>query len=112
MEFKCRKGREECYGLTEMTLLFDISQRLIQSKQLKNDLNGIVKMVAEYLEAERCFLTILNRENERIYMEAAYGVNSTQQARATYKLGEGITGKVVEMGRPVVLRKFQNFNFF
>ena len=34
MEIKCKKGGDECYGLQEMTLLFDISQRLIQSKQL------------------------------------------------------------------------------
>ena len=112
MEIKCRKGGEECYGLSEMTLLFDISQRLIQSKQFKNDLNTIVKMVAEYLSAERCFLTILNRENEHIYMEAAYGVNSSQQARAKYKLGEGITGKVVEMARPVVVEKISKSSLF
>ncbi|WP_319591240.1 sigma 54-interacting transcriptional regulator [uncultured Draconibacterium sp.] len=112
MEIKCRKGGEECYGLSEMTLLFDISQRLIQSKQFKNDLNTIVKMVAEYLGAERCFLNILNRENEHIYMEAAYGVNNSQQARAKYKLGEGITGKVVQMARPVVVEKISKSSLF
>ncbi|MGE4586993.1 MAG: sigma 54-interacting transcriptional regulator [Mangrovibacterium sp.] len=111
MEIKCRKSGSECYGLKEMTLLFDISQRL-QDKQLKNDLNIIVKMVAEYLKSERCLLTILNRENSRIYMEAAYGVNSTHQARTSYELGEGITGKVVERARPVVVEKISKSSLF
>lgn len=112
MEIKCKKGSEECYGLREMTLLFDISQRLIQSKQLKFDLSSIIRMVAEYLEAERSFLTIFNRENLNIYIEAAYGLSTSQQARGKYKLGEGITGKVVEMARPVVIEKISKSSLF
>jgi Nif-specific regulatory protein len=111
MEIKCRKGGDECYGLKELSLLFDISQRLIQDKQFKDDLNIIVKMITEYLDAERCFLTILNRENSRIYMEAAYGVNSAQ-SHASYEVGEGITGKVVEMARPVVVEKISKSSLF
>ncbi len=112
MEFKCKKIGEECYGLREMTLLFDVSQRLIQSKQLKDDLNTIMRMVVEYLDAERSFLSIFNRENSKIYIESAYGVSTTQQARAKYELGEGITGKVVEMARPVVVDKISKSSLF
>src|SRR5680860_953221 len=99
MEVKCKKGGDECYGLSEMTLLFDICQRLMQSKQLKNDLNSILKMVVDYVEAERRFLTIFNRENENIFIEAAHGLSTAEQARGKYKLGEGIVGEVVEMSR-------------
>ena len=112
MEIKCKKAGNECYGLKEMTLLFDISQRLIQSKQLKNDLNSVLKMLVEYLQAERSFLTIFNRENEKIYIEGAYGLSSTQQARGKYNLGEGITGRVVEMSRPVVIEKISKSSLF
>ncbi len=112
MEVKCKKGGDECYGLSEMTLLFDISQRLMQSKQLKNDLDSILKMVVDYLEAERSFLSIFNRENSKIYIESAYGLSSSQQARGKYKLGEGITGRVVEMARPVVIDKISKSSLF
>ena len=99
MEFKCKKAGNECYGLRELVLLFEISQRLIQSKELKNDLSGVMEMVVKHLKAERGFLTILNRETESIIIEAAYGYSATQQARGKYKLGEGIIGRVVEMAR-------------
>lgn len=112
MEIKCKKGGGECYGLSEMTLLFDISQRLMQGKQLKNDLNFILKMVVEYLNAERSFLTILNRENSKIYIESAFGLSTSQQARGKYNLGEGIVGKVVEMSRPVVVDKISKSSLF
>jgi len=112
MKIKCRKGGDECYGLSEMTLLFDVSQRLMQSKQLKNDLDSILKTVVNYLEAERSFLSIFNRENSKIYIESAYGLSTSQQARGKYKLGEGITGRVVEMARPVVMDKISKSNLF
>ncbi|WP_423128001.1 sigma-54 interaction domain-containing protein [Gaoshiqia sp. Z1-71] len=112
MEFKCKKAGNECYGLKELVLLFDISQRLIQSKELKHDLSGILEMVVKYLNAERGFLTIFNRESESIMIESAYGLSPAQQARGRYKLGEGITGRVVEMARPVVIDKISKSNLF
>ena len=112
MEFKCKKAGNECYGLKELVLLFDISQRLIQSKELKNDLSGILEMLVRYLNAERSFLTIFNRESESILIEAAYGYSTAQQARGKYKLGEGIIGRVVEMSRPVVIDKISKSSLF
>ncbi len=112
MEFKCKKAGNECYGFKELVLLFDISQRLIQSKELKDDLSAILEMVVKYLGAERSLLTILNRETENIIIEAAYGYSSTQQSRGKYKLGEGIIGRVVEMARPVVIDKISKSSLF
>jgi Nif-specific regulatory protein len=112
MEFKCKKAGNECYGLKELVLLFDISQRLIQSKELKDDLSGILEMLVRYLNAERSFLTIFNRESESILIEAAYGYSTAQQARGKYKLGEGIIGRVVEMSRPVVIDKISKSSLF
>jgi len=60
MEFKCKKAGNECYGLKELVLLFDISQRLIQSKELKNDLSAILEMLVRHQGAERSFLTTLD----------------------------------------------------
>ncbi len=112
MEFKCKKAGNECYGLKELELLFDISQRLIQSKELKNDLSAILEMLVRYLDAERSFLTIFNRETESILIEAAYGYSAVQQARGRYRLGEGIIGRVVEMSRPVVIDKISKSSLF
>lgn len=112
MEIKCRKAGDECYGLRELILLFDISQRLIQSNQLKNDLPSILRMIVEYLDAERSFLTIYNRENLKINIEAAYGLSTAQQARGKYELGEGTIGKVIETARPVVIEKISKSSIF
>ncbi|WP_372773148.1 sigma-54 interaction domain-containing protein [Mangrovibacterium sp.] len=112
MEFKCRKAGNECYGVKELTLLSEISQRLIQSKELKNDLSVILELLVKYMGAERSFLTIFNRQNSKIYIEAAYGFSSAQQARGKYDLGEGIIGRVVELARPIVVDKISESSLF
>ncbi|MFT3738964.1 MAG: sigma 54-interacting transcriptional regulator [Breznakibacter sp.] len=112
MKVQCRKVGDECYGLREMSLLFDVSQRLINSKELKTDLSPILKLVVEYLRAERSFLTIFNRKTENIAIEAAYGMSASQQARGKYQLGEGVVGRVIELGRPVVIAEISKSNLF
>jgi len=112
MEFKCKKAGSECYGIRELTLLSEISQRLIQTKELKNDLSIILELLVKYLDAERSFLTIFNRQNSKIYIEAAYGYSSAQQARGKYDLGEGIIGRVVELARPIVVDKISQSSLF
>jgi len=112
MEFRCKKAGNECYGVKELTLLSEISQRLIQSKELKNDLSVILELLVKYLSAERSFLTIFNRQSSTIYIEAAYGYSSAQQARGKYDLGEGIIGRVIELARPIVVDKISESNLF
>ncbi len=112
MAGKCIKGGSECYGLKEMTLLFEISQRLIASTELKNDLSPILKMLVDHLGAERSFLTIFNRNNNSIYIEAAYGMSPKQQSLGKYRLGEGVIGKVVELGQPIVIQEISKSNLF
>ena len=89
-----------------------ITQRLIQTKELKNDLSVILELLVKHLNAERSFLTIFNRQNSKIYIEAAYGYSTAQQARGKYDLGEGIIGRVIELARPIVVDKISESNLF
>nr|WP_321452124.1 sigma 54-interacting transcriptional regulator [uncultured Carboxylicivirga sp.] len=112
MEFKCRKVGDECYGFKEIALLFDISQRLLESKELNNDLTPIMASLVRYLDAERSFVTILNRQNRQILINSAYGLSESQQARGKYNLGEGIIGKVIELAKPVVIPEISKSKLF
>jgi Nif-specific regulatory protein len=112
MTAKCIKGGGECYGLKEMTLLFEISQRLIASTELKSDLTPILRMLVEHLNAERSFLTIYNRNSSSIYIEAAYGMSPKQQSLGKYRLGEGVIGKVIELAQPIVIQEISKSNLF
>ncbi|BAX79253.1 sigma-54 interaction domain-containing protein [Labilibaculum antarcticum] len=112
MSLKCNKAGDECYGFSEMSLLFDISQRLLNSNELKKDLSPILSCLVKHLNAERSFITIFNRHTNRMMIEAAYGLSVSQQARGKYDLGEGIIGKVVELARPVVISEISKSKLF
>jgi Nif-specific regulatory protein len=53
-------------------------------------------------------LTLLNRKTGDILIEAAHGLSPQQARRGRYKLGEGVTGKVVLTGEPAVIPKSES----
>lgn len=102
----CKKSGDECYGVRELKLLFEISRLLNKVKRdLKTNLNPVIELLANYLTAEKVFLTILNRTNLQISIEVAYGLTEEEQSRGIYKVGEGIIGSVVETGKAIVIPK-------
>ncbi len=112
MSVTCRKVGNECYGFKELTLLFEISQRLLDSKELNNDLTPILALLVKHLGAERSFITLFNRQTNRILIEASYGMTATQHARGKYDLGEGIIGRVIELARPIVIDEISKSKLF
>jgi Nif-specific regulatory protein len=48
-------------------------------------------------------ITILNPETAELQIEVAQGLTAEARRRGRYKLGEGITGRVVETGEPMVV---------
>lgn len=102
----CGKSCVESHGVMELKLLFEISSLLNKVKRdLKNNLNPVIELLANYLTAERVFLTILNRASMQISIEVSYGLSEVEQSRGVYKIGEGIIGSVVESGNAIVIPK-------
>jgi len=95
-------GRE-CYGKSELPLLFDISILLNNSREIKDVLNPILERVCTYIDAERGLITILNRNNSVLTIEGYYGLSPEEKDNGTYKIGEGIIGEVVRTGTSMVI---------
>lgn len=104
-EYFCNRTGKQCYGDTELPLLFEISQLINNSRYIKDAMNPIMEIIAIYLSAERTFLSILNREVSNIFIEAAYGISQEEKKQGRYLIGEGITGEVVKTGKPVYIEK-------
>lgn len=87
----------------ELRLLFSISQILDQSLDIKQTLQPVLDAVVDGLGMSRGAITLLNRQTGEIITEAAYGLTESQRQRGRYLVGEGITGKVVQTGKPMVI---------
>jgi Nif-specific regulatory protein len=62
-----------------------------------------LEALAEHVGMSRGTLTLLNRQSGEIAIEVAHGLSISQKRKGKYRLGEGITGKVVETGKPAII---------
>jgi Nif-specific regulatory protein len=98
--------------LRELSLLFEVSQTLDRAMDLREVALPVLKAMAKHMGMLRGTLTLLNRETSEISIEAAYGLSPSQQKRGRYVLGEGVTGRVVETGRPAVVPRISEEPMF
>jgi Nif-specific regulatory protein len=84
-----------------MTLL-EASQALSGTLDLRAALHRVLEILGRHHGAIRSTLALLDEDENQIVVEAAEGAVKSN-ARARYALGEGITGQVVQSGRPIVV---------
>jgi Nif-specific regulatory protein len=91
-----------------LEMLYDIS-RLMTGIDREQEIEAILKLVldrvARGLGIIRGMITILNRNKGEIAIAEAWGLDGSQKNRGRYSLGEGITGKVIETGNPVTIKR-------
>src|SRR4030042_714011 len=87
---------------TEFSLLFEVSQTLDSSLDLREVLGRVLKIIARHKGILRGSLTLLNRDTGEISLEAAYGLSPSQQRKGRHRIGGGVIGQVFQTGRPAV----------
>jgi Nif-specific regulatory protein len=105
-------GNKTSREIRELSLLFDISTKLSEGLDLKAVLRPILQMTAEHMGIPRGTLTILNRNRGEIVIEEAYGLRPEEQAKGKYRIGEGITGRVIDTGRPAIIPRISEEPLF
>ena len=89
--------------VTELSLLFDISQILEDSDDLRDAGGPLLQAMANYTGMVRGTISMLHKDTSEIVIEAAHGLSTRQKERGRYKMGEGVIGRVVETGRPMAV---------
>ncbi len=92
--------REESKTI-ELTALYEISKLLGSSLNMKLNLRGVMRVLAEYLDMNRG--TVALRNDGEVSIIAAHGMTEEEIKRGRYKLGEGIIGRVAKLGSPIVI---------
>ncbi len=92
----------------ELQMLLELSRILDRSLDLKEVCQPALEALAHHLGMVRGTLTLLNRLSGEIQIEAAYGLSERQLQLGRYRLGEGITGRVVETGKPEVVPRISD----
>jgi len=89
--------------MDELSILYEITQTLSYAGPLPRVLQQVVQILAQSAGMRRGTITILNPDTAELQIEVAHGLTAEARRRGRYKLGEGITGRVVETGEPMVV---------
>ncbi|MDD5672521.1 MAG: sigma 54-interacting transcriptional regulator [Chitinivibrionales bacterium] len=75
-------------------------------------LPDIMASVLEILDVEagmqRGMISILNADNSQLMADVTHGIPDSAKVRGKYRLGEGITGKVVATGKAIIVPDIRN----
>ena len=96
----------------DLSILFEITQILDSSLDLRTVVEPVLEVITRSLEMKLATLTLVSRQTGEITIEAAYGLSASQKRRGRYKLGEGITGKVIQTGKPAVVPRISEEPLF
>ncbi|MDR1865150.1 MAG: sigma 54-interacting transcriptional regulator [Bacteroidales bacterium] len=93
-----------CYVDTDLEFLVKISNTISHSRDIYKELEILLEDLCKFLNAKYSMVTIVDHNQEKIMISAAYGLTKEARSKGVYKFGEGIVGKVVETRAPIVIR--------
>ena len=91
--------------IEEVTLLYEISKALNEHLDLRKSLYSVLDILSSSMNMVRGTVTLLDALRNEINIEVAHGLSQTAMERVKYKLGEGVTGKVIQTGKAVAIPK-------
>ena len=102
----------EMKKIEEGKLLYEISEALNVSMDLKKSLYKVLDILSNTMGMVRGTITILNPLRDEIRIEVAHGLSRAAMERGRYKVGEGITGRVIQTGKALVVPKISEEPLF
>lgn len=89
--------------IEELSCLYEVAKTLSSSNNLRAVLMEVLDILAKRFGLIRGTVTLLNPDSSELQIEVAHGLSFEAKKRGHYKLGEGITGRVVATGQPIVI---------
>ena len=88
--------------IRSLSVLSEIGKTLASGPELRGSLERILEKLEQHRGTVRAAVFLLDESTIEIGVEAAVGIPA-DGLRARYKVGEGVVGKVVQSGRPIVI---------
>ena len=104
VEVQERERRLRERRLAEMEALNSISATAVQSLNLQEVLDNSLERIARAMRAQVAWVYLLDEERQELRFAGHYGLSEKLLHSADrLKVGEGLSGRVVESGEPIVL---------
>jgi len=103
-----RLHRELYRKLDRFAAVSDITKTITPILNYETLLQTILDKSAEMLKAEQGSLMLLDHETEVLLLKAKRGINNRLTEKLSIQKGEGIAGKVAELGEPFLVEDVEN----
>jgi signal transduction histidine kinase len=87
--------------IRELSFLHEFAKLLTTARNWDELMRTIVDRTTDALDVEVCSVYLMERHEARLRLAATNGLDRDQIGRVTMGLGEGLTGRAAETGRPV-----------
>jgi Nif-specific regulatory protein len=98
--------------LEDLTVFYEITKRLAGSLEVRECLESCLKILCDLKGMENGTVTIIHPRTGKLEIEVAHGISSEEKKRGKYKIGEGITGRVVSTGQPIIVPQISDEPLF
>ncbi len=100
------------HHIRELDMLYKISQILVAGALQKQALAEILDMLDNELEMNRGTVTLLASDGNEIKVELSHNLSAEQSRKVRYRMGEGVTGKVLQTGKVMIIPKISEEPLF
>ncbi len=87
----------------DLSCLYEITKNLASAVDMKSCLQRVVETLSTEKGMDSGTVTIVNPKTGHLEIEVAHGISESAKRKGKYKLGEGITGRVVATGHPIIV---------
>jgi len=91
-----------------LPLLYAMGDLITEGGDLQRITTVLLRIMEDHLGVSCAMLTLHHRRTGTIFIHESLGLTAEQEARGVYNLGEGITGKVVESGKAIIVPKIRD----
>ena len=86
----------------ELGAIYEISKILSSSLDLRVTLREVLGVLSSYLKMRRGMVSLVQDSGD-LHVVGASGLSTDEIERGRYQLGEGITGRIMKSGSPMVV---------
>jgi Nif-specific regulatory protein len=95
-----------------LSAVYEITKILAERRDLVQGLTAILKILNSFMGMSKGAICLYDRARRELRIEAAFGLTDEERRRGHYRLGEGITGKVMKLAIPMVVPDLSKEPYF
>lgn len=99
----------------EVSVLYEVSKQATHSLNSEEVLNSVVRTLHQFFDCRAVSIALVEEDTDEIVIHTSVGIEERWREAARLKVGEGISGQVVQTGEPIYVEDAQadpDFIFF